>query len=121
MSEQLTLWNQMGSQVERGRMIVLPVSGSIVYIQPVYLKAAARLKIPQLKRIIICKNETVVMEPTLEEGFAKLESVFNHSRNEPGGGSMSLTRPFPRKKGSRRTQTGAPATIVRSSPNDLID
>ncbi len=52
-SEQLTLWNQMGSQVERGRMIVLPVMGSLVYIQSVYLKAAARLKIPQLKRLII--------------------------------------------------------------------
>ncbi len=75
-SEQLTLWNQMGSQVERGRMIVLPVMGSLVYIQSVYLKAAARLKIPQLKRLIICKNDTVVMEPTLEEGFAKLEERF---------------------------------------------
>jgi uncharacterized protein len=75
-SEQLTLWNQMGSQVERGRMIVLPVMGSLVYIQPVYLKAAARLKIPQLKRLIICKSDTVVMEPTLEEGFAKLEERF---------------------------------------------
>ena len=75
-SEQLTLWNQMGSLVERGRMIVLPVMGSLVYIQSVYLKAAARLKIPQLKRLIICKNDTVVMEPTLEEGFAKLEERF---------------------------------------------
>ena len=75
-SEQLTLWNQMGSQVERGRMIVLPVMGSLVYIQSVYLKAAARLKIPQLKRLIICKNDTVVMEPTLEEGFAKMEERF---------------------------------------------
>ena len=75
-SEQLTLWNQMGSLVERGRMIVLPVMGSLVYIQSVYLKAAARLKIPQLKRLIIVKNDTVVMEPTLEEGFAKLEERF---------------------------------------------
>ena len=83
-SGQLTLWNQMGSQVERGRVIVLPVMGSIVYIQPVYLKAAGRLRIPQLKRLIICKNETVVMEPTLEEGFAKLEERFqNQARPGP--------------------------------------
>ncbi len=75
-SEQLTLWNQMGSLVERGRMIVLPVMGSLVYIQSVYLKAAARLKIPQLKRLIIVKNDTVVMESTLEEGFARLEERF---------------------------------------------
>ncbi len=71
-SEQFTLWNQQGSQVERGRMIVLPISGSMLYIQPVYLKAAARLQIPQLKRIIMGKGEIVVMEPTLEEGFHQL-------------------------------------------------
>jgi uncharacterized membrane protein (UPF0182 family) len=71
-SEQFTLWNQVGSQVERGKMLVLPVSGSIVYIQPVYLAAAARLKIPQLKRLIVSQGEMVVMEPSLEEGFARL-------------------------------------------------
>jgi len=78
-SEQFTLWNQQGSQVERGRMLVMPVSGSILYIQPVYLKASARLKIPQLKRIIMAKGEIVVMEPSLEEGFARL-----HERLQEG-------------------------------------
>jgi hypothetical protein len=72
-SEQLTLWNQKGSRVERGRMILLPAAGSIVYIQPVYLKAETELKIPQLKRLIISKGETVVMESSLEGGFAKLQ------------------------------------------------
>ncbi len=71
-SEQFTLWNQIGSQVERGKMLVLPVSGGIYHIQPVYLKAATRLKIPQLKRLIVGKGEMVVMAPSLEEGFAKL-------------------------------------------------
>ncbi len=72
-SSQFTLWNQMGSQVERGRMIVVPVMGSLVYIQSVYLKAESTLRIPQLKRLIVVKNDMVVMEPTLEEGFARLE------------------------------------------------
>ncbi len=72
-SEQLTLWNQKGSQVERGRMILLPVRGAILYIQPVYLKAAAGVKIPQLQRLIINKGEVTVMEPSLEQGLAKLD------------------------------------------------
>ncbi len=71
-SEQFTLWNQIGSQVERGKMLVLPLSGSIVYIQPVYLQAATRLKIPQLKRLIVSQGEMLLMAPSLEEGFAKL-------------------------------------------------
>lgn len=75
-AEQFTLWNQMGSQVERGNIVVLPVDGSIVYIQPVYLKAAGKLKIPQLKRLLVCKGETVVMAPSLEEGFEILNERF---------------------------------------------
>ena len=115
-SGQLTLWNQLGSQVERGRITVVPVAGSIVYIQPVYLKASGRLRIPQLKRLIICKNETVVMEPTLEEGFAKLEERFQaqseRSRRRlqelsPGPGD---TRP-PGPPGGRQTASSRPAAI----------
>ena len=120
-SEQLTLWNQMGSQVERGRMIVLPVSGSIVYIQPVYLKAAARLKIPQLKRLIICKNETVVMEPTLEEGFAKLEERFQSQSERARRRLEELNPGSQRHSGSRRrNQRQAPRdpdSTHRPQPN----
>ncbi len=72
-SEQLTLWNQMGSQVERGKMVLLPVRGSILYIQPVYLKAAAGVKIPQLKRLIMNEGEITVMEPSLEEDLVRLQ------------------------------------------------
>jgi hypothetical protein len=57
------------------------------------------LKIPQLKRLIICKNETVIMEPTLEEGFARLGERFqNRSERarrrlqelEPGTGKAPI-------------------------------
>ena len=75
-SEQFSLWNQMGSRVARGRMILLPVANSIVYIQPVYLEATAKFKIPQLKRLIVSKGELVSMEPSLERGFEKLNERF---------------------------------------------
>ncbi len=95
-------------------MIVVPVSGSIVYIQPVYLKAAGRLRIPQLKRLIICKNETVVMEPTLEEGFAKLEERFQNQserarrRLEELNPGTSAT-PAPPAEPKQTPQTPSPA------------
>jgi hypothetical protein len=72
-SQQFTLWNQAGSQVERGKMILLPIPGAVVYIQPVYLKAAAGVAIPQLQRIILNKGEVTVMEPSLEEGLVNLD------------------------------------------------
>jgi len=74
-AEQFTLWNQMGSRVERGKMIVLPMGGTLVYIQPVYIKSAAQLKIPELKRLIVSRAETVVMKPSLLEGFRALNRL----------------------------------------------
>ncbi|MFZ2089215.1 MAG: UPF0182 family protein, partial [Desulfobaccales bacterium] len=62
-AQQFTLWNQLGSQVERGKMILIPVTGGVVYVQPVYLKATAGVSIPQLQRIILNKGEVTVMEP----------------------------------------------------------
>jgi uncharacterized membrane protein (UPF0182 family) len=73
-AQQFTLWNQIGSQVVRGRMILIPVTGGIVYIQPVYLRAAVGVAIPQLQRIILNKGEVTVMEPSLEEGLEKLDT-----------------------------------------------
>jgi uncharacterized protein len=72
-AQQFTLWNQLGSQVVRGRMILIPVTGGVVYIQPVYLKAAVGVAIPQLQRIILNKGEVTVMEPSLEEDLDKLD------------------------------------------------
>ena len=72
-AQQFTLWNQLGSQVVRGRMILIPVTGGVVYVQPVYLKAASGLAIPQLQRLILNKGEVTVMEPSLEQGLASLD------------------------------------------------
>lgn len=76
LSQQFTLWNQMGSQVHRGKMIMLPIGEAIVYVQPVYLKATVGATIPQLKRLILSKGELVVMEPSLEEGLEALNKRF---------------------------------------------
>jgi len=72
-SEQFTLWDQIGSQVARGRMIILPIGKTMLYIQPVYLKSSTTLKIPELKRLIMSEGQTVIMEPSLEESYAKLQ------------------------------------------------
>ncbi len=72
-AQQLTLWDQAGSEVIRGRMIILPVGNMILYIQPVYLSSATRLKIPELKRMIVSQGEVVAMAASLEEAIQELE------------------------------------------------
>ncbi|MDM8536692.1 UPF0182 family protein [Desulfobacterales bacterium HSG17] len=72
-AQELTLWDQAGSEVIFGRTIILPVENNILYIQPVYLRSASRLKIPELKRIIVSQGEIVVMDASLETALEKLE------------------------------------------------
>ena len=65
-SRQLSLWDQRGSRVIRGNLLVIPIDESLLYVEPVYLRAEEN-DIPQLKRIIVSDGETLAMEPSLEE------------------------------------------------------
>jgi uncharacterized membrane protein (UPF0182 family) len=70
-SQQLTLWNQRGSRVIRGHLIVIPIENSILYISPLYLRAESG-QLPELKRVIGAYRDRVVMEETLAEALAAL-------------------------------------------------
>jgi uncharacterized membrane protein (UPF0182 family) len=70
-SQQLSLWNQMGSKVIRGNLLVIPVEDSIVYVEPLYLRSEQG-QIPELKRVIVAYGDRVAMEPTLEAAIAKV-------------------------------------------------
>ena len=70
-SQQLTLWNQQGSRVIRGKQIVTSIENSFLYVVPLYLKAEST-NFPQLKRVIAIFGDKVVMEPTLDEALTAL-------------------------------------------------
>jgi uncharacterized membrane protein (UPF0182 family) len=70
-SQQLTLWDQKGSRVIRGKLIVTPIENSFVYVVPIYLQAAGE-NFPQLKRVIAVTGDKVVMAPTLDEAIGNL-------------------------------------------------
>ncbi|RQD76263.1 MAG: UPF0182 family protein [Candidatus Syntrophonatronum acetioxidans] len=70
-SEQFALWDQRGSRVIRGNLLVLPVHESVLYVEPIFLEAE-RGGLPELSRVIVAFGESVVMERTLEEGLLKL-------------------------------------------------
>ncbi|MBF0227346.1 MAG: UPF0182 family protein [Desulfobacterales bacterium] len=72
-AQELSLWNQSGSIVQRGRIMVLPINNLILYIQPVYLRSTKTLNIPELKRIIVSQGEIVAMDKTIEEALKKLQ------------------------------------------------
>jgi uncharacterized membrane protein (UPF0182 family) len=71
-SSQLTLWDQAGSSVIRGNLLVVPIGQSVVYFEPVYLQAEQENTIPELKRVIVAYGSRIVMEPTVTEALTKI-------------------------------------------------
>jgi uncharacterized membrane protein (UPF0182 family) len=70
-SPQITLWNQQGSQVIWGTLMVIPVEESLIYVRPLYLRSSGG-KIPELTRVIVAYENRIVMEKTLDAGLARL-------------------------------------------------
>jgi len=72
-SPQITLWNQQGSEVIQGTLLVIPVEESLLYVRPLYLRAAGG-RIPELKRVIVAYQNQIVMDETLD---AAIEKIFS--------------------------------------------
>jgi uncharacterized membrane protein (UPF0182 family) len=80
-SAQITLWNQSGSTVVRGNLIVVPVGNSLLYLQPVYLQSASS-KFPAFQRIVVASPRNIVWGSSLQEALTLLLS-------KEGGGAPS--------------------------------
>ncbi len=70
-ARQITLWDQRGSEVLRGELLVLPIEGALIYVQPLYLRAQGG-RIPELKRVIAAHEGRVAMAATLDTALAAL-------------------------------------------------
>ncbi len=70
-SQQLSLWNQRGSQVIRGNLLVVPIERSLVYVEPLYI-AAEKGQLPELKRVIVGFGDRIAMEETLDGAMARV-------------------------------------------------
>lgn len=80
-SAQRSLWDQQGSRVILGNLIIVPIDDSLLYVQPLYL-VAEQTQLPQLKRVIVfyqakgsvaqdASQQVVVMAPTLREALTE--------------------------------------------------
>jgi uncharacterized membrane protein (UPF0182 family) len=70
-SRQRTLWDQRGSSVNMGTLMVIPIEESLIYVQPLYLRAES-VRIPELRRVIVVAENRIAMEPTLEASLARI-------------------------------------------------
>ncbi len=88
-SQQLTLWGQRGSQVIRGKLLIIPIEKSLLYIQPLYLAAEDKGGLPELRRVIVAYENDVVMEENLEQALAAL---FGGRKTAPAAGVPATTK-----------------------------
>jgi uncharacterized membrane protein (UPF0182 family) len=84
-SAQVSLWNQSGSTVVRGNLIVVPVGDALIYLQPVYLQSTTS-KFPEFQRIVVASPTTVVWGRTLSEALGLLLSGSNAPAPTPPAG-----------------------------------
>ena len=73
-SKDLTLWNQQGSQVLRGQMLVLPIGHTFLYVEPIYIQAS-QAKMPQLKKVALAMGNNLVYADTYQQALAQLAGV----------------------------------------------
>jgi uncharacterized membrane protein (UPF0182 family) len=110
LSGQLSLWNQQGSHVRRGSLIVIPVGRALLYAEPIYLQAE-RSPMPELRIVVLALQDKLAYGPTFESAMAGLFG------NQPSTLTLTPTPPgapaqVPAARGS--SQAAAPATAAEA-------
>ncbi len=105
-SPQITLWNQQGSTVTFGTLLVIPIEESLLYVRPLYLGSSTK-RIPQLKRVIVSYGNQIVMAETLTRALVQIFGSSIASSFEPDQLDSTMTSVV-------ETSTGAPGTPAAS-------
>lgn len=96
-SAQLSLWNTGGSEVQYGDTVILPINNSLLYIEPLYLRASGKNSIPEMKKIILSYDNKLLMVDNIETG---LQQIFNYKAPNAAvpGGTGTTTDPLSQAK-----------------------
>ena len=87
-SQQISLWNQSGSQVLRGNLSIIPVGQTVLYVQPLFLRSTSGSSIPELRRVIVATNDSVFMADSLETAIeGALTGAVSPVTPSPDGGT----------------------------------
>lgn len=117
-SSQISLWNQQGSGVIRGNLIVMPLGNSFLYVEPLYLQSESSA-LPELKRVIVASPTRIIMRETLSEALAALVDADipdNAVATEEEAGNSATEEEFP--EASTNNTVTAP---IDASLEELID
>ena len=109
-SQQISLWNQSGSQVIRGNLIVLPLGESLIYLQPVYLQSTGSA-FPEFRRIVVASPRQVVWAETLGEALRLLLAAEGGASPSPSPSPGASPTPVPSESPRPTPGVGLPADV----------
>jgi uncharacterized membrane protein (UPF0182 family) len=107
LSGQLTLWNQQGSHVIRGALLVIPSGRALLYAEPIYLQAE-RSPMPELRLVVLALQDKLAYGPTFE---AALASLYGGNAPSLSGGEA---QPHAAAAGANQPGASAPAEDTHS-------
>jgi len=120
LSGQLTLWNQQGSRVVRGSLLVIPMGRGLLYAEPIYLQSE-RSPMPELRIVVLALQDRLAYGPTFEAALAGL-----FGQGAPAGAGESARQVAQTPQGAQATQTGSAAApdvsaLISDAARDLAD
>jgi uncharacterized membrane protein (UPF0182 family) len=109
-SQQISLWNQSGSTVIRGNLIVVPIDDSLIYLQPVYLQSTGS-KFPEFRRIVVASPRQVVWAETLGEALRLLLAAESGAAPSPTPSPGATPTPGPSATPAATPSVELPADV----------
>ena len=114
-SPQLTLWNQQGSEVIQGTLLVIPIEEALLYLRPLYLRASGG-RIPELNQVNVAKQTQIVMEATLDQALGRLFG----SEQGPAPGALTAGAVVAQLDVPRPTDAAAATPSAPGSTGPLV-
>jgi uncharacterized membrane protein (UPF0182 family) len=121
LSGQLTLWNQQGSRVRRGSLLVIPCGQALLYAEPIYLQAQ-RSPMPELRIVVLALQDRLAYGPNFESALASLFGGAASSLT-PSDNTQATTAPTTTNPGTAAPQSAAASvnTLIAQASSDFAD
>jgi uncharacterized protein len=120
LSGQLSLWNQQGSHVRRGGLIVMPVGRALLYAEPIYLQAE-HSPMPELRLVVLAMQDRLAYGPTFEAALAALLGHAPSTLATQAAPASSVARPTPATTNNQEASVGTSDALVAGAAQDLAE
>ncbi|MPM82710.1 hypothetical protein SDC9_129772 [bioreactor metagenome] len=82
-SKELSLWDTKGSEVQFGNILIVPIENSLLYVEPLYLRASGEKSIPEMRNVIVGYGDKLVLAPNIETALKNIFNIKDEGGSKP--------------------------------------